>query len=134
MTTLVQRLSTAIVADDDELGRVLLAESAAAAGLVCQSFGDGAEALGAALQSNVAIALLDVSMPGMDGFEVCRRLRADPGTRHVPVVIISALDDDESRSKAARAGANAYYTKPFSPIALLKEIDRLKERMVSNST
>ncbi len=44
----------------------------------------------------------------------------------VPVVIISALDDPESRRKAADAGASAYYTKPFSPIALLKEIERLK--------
>jgi DNA-binding response OmpR family regulator len=44
----------------------------------------------------------------------------------VPVVIISAMDDDESRARASAAGATAYYTKPFSPIALLKEIDRLK--------
>jgi CheY-like chemotaxis protein len=65
-------------------------------------------------------------LPGYDGFEVCRRLRSDPSTRKIPILIISALDDPESRTKAAHAGATAYYTKPFSPIALLKEIDRLK--------
>jgi CheY-like chemotaxis protein len=71
--------------------------------------------------------LLDLNLPGQyDGFEVCRRLRSDPGTAKIPVVIISALDDQESRNRAAEAGATAYYTKPFSPIALLKEIDRLK--------
>jgi CheY-like chemotaxis protein len=53
-------------------------------------------------------------------------LRSDPATRHVPVVIITAMDDDGTRSRAKQAGANAFYTKPFSPIALLKEIERLK--------
>ena len=73
------------------------------------------------------IVLLDPELPGQyDGFDVCQRLRSDPGTRTVPVVIISAMDDDESRARATAAGATAYYTKPFSPIALLKEIDRLK--------
>jgi len=71
--------------------------------------------------------LLDLNLPGQyDGFEVCRRLRADPQTASVPVIIISALDDQESRNRAAEAGATSYYTKPFSPIALLKEIERLK--------
>jgi CheY-like chemotaxis protein len=67
-------------------------------------------------------------LPGQfDGFEVCRRIRSDPSTSQIPVVIISALDDDESRLRATQAGATAYYTKPFSPIALLKEIERLRE-------
>ena len=60
------------------------------------------------------------------GLSEFRRLRSDPSTRKIPILIISALDDPESRTRAAQAGATAYYTKPFSPIALLKEIDRLK--------
>ena len=76
------------------------------------------------------IVLLDLNLPGhYDGFEVCRRLRLDPTTRTVPVVIISAMDDAESRAKATAAGATAYYSKPFSPIALLKEIESLKSNM-----
>ncbi len=87
----------------------------------------GAKALDVALTSPPDLVLLDLMLPGQyDGFEVCRRLRADPITSAIPVVIISALDDDASRARATEAGANAYYTKPFSPIALLKEIERLK--------
>jgi CheY-like chemotaxis protein len=87
----------------------------------------GTKAIDVALTNPPNLVLLDLNLPGQyDGFEVCRRLRSDPGTATVPVVIISALDDQESRNRATEAGATAYYTKPFSPIALLKEIDRLK--------
>jgi CheY-like chemotaxis protein len=86
----------------------------------------GTKAIDVALTNPPDLVLLDLMLPGQyDGFEVCRRLRADASTRSIPVVIISALDDDDSRSRATQAGATAYYTKPFSPIALLKEIDRL---------
>ena len=88
---------------------------------------NGAKALEACMHDRPDIVLLDLNLPGhYDGFEVCRRLRMDPATREVPVVIISALDDAESREKATNAGATAYYSKPFSPIALLKEIETLK--------
>jgi len=80
------------------------------------------------------MVLLDLNLPGQyDGFDVCERLRSDPTTRTVPVVIISAMDDDESRARATAAGATAYYTKPFSPIALLKEIDRLKSLIATRA-
>ena len=87
----------------------------------------GTKAIDVAATTPPDLVLLDLMLPGQyDGFEVCRRFRQDSATRDVPVVIISALDDQEARTKAAEAGATAYYTKPFSPIALLKEIDRLK--------
>jgi DNA-binding response OmpR family regulator len=57
---------------------------------------------------------------------VCQRLRSEASTKDVPIMIISALDDDESRARASEAGATAYYTKPFSPTALLKEINKLR--------
>ena len=124
-----------LVCEDQDSIRRMIEALVQARGYEVTAVASGTKAIDVAATNPPDIVLLDLMLPGQyDGFEVCRRLRADPGTRHVPVVIISALDDDESRSKAARAGANAYYTKPFSPIALLKEIDRLKERMVSNST
>ena len=87
----------------------------------------GVKALEVCIQSPPDIVLLDLNLPGQyDGFEVCRRVRQTPATRGVPVVIISALDDSTSRSRASAAGAMAYYTKPFSPIGLLKEIEKLK--------
>ena len=124
-----------LVCEDQDSIRRMIEALVQARGYDVTAVASGTKAIDVAATNPPDIVLLDLMLPGQyDGFEVCRRLRADPGTRHVPVVIISALDDDESRSKAARAGANAYYTKPFSPIALLKEIDRLKERMASGST
>ncbi len=94
----------------------------------------GAKAIDVAMTDPPDIVLLDLNLPGQyDGFDVCQRLRSDPGTRLVPVVIISAMDDDESRARATAAGATAYYTKPFSPIALLKEIDRLKSLITTRA-
>jgi CheY-like chemotaxis protein len=94
----------------------------------------GAKAIDVAMTDTPDIVLLDLNLPGQyDGFDVCQRLRSDPGTRTVPVVIISAMDDDESRARATAAGATAYYTKPFSPIALLKEIDRLKSLIATRA-
>jgi len=87
----------------------------------------GTKAIDVAMTNPPHLVLLDLNLPGQyDGFEVCRRLRADSQTANVPVIIISALDDQESRNRATEAGATSYYTKPFSPIALLKEIERLK--------
>jgi CheY-like chemotaxis protein len=90
----------------------------------------GSKAIELALADPPDLILLDLMLPGQfDGFEVCRRIRAESTTSAIPVVVISALDDDDSRSRAIQAGASAYYTKPFSPLALLKEIERLREML-----
>jgi DNA-binding response OmpR family regulator len=90
----------------------------------------GSKALEIALTDPPNLILLDLMLPGQfDGFEVCRRLRGEDSTKYLPVVIISALDDEDSRTRAIQAGATAYYTKPFSPMALLKEIERLRDKM-----
>ena len=115
-----------VVEDQDSIRRMIEA-LVQARGHEVTAVSSGTKALDVAMTNPPNLVLLDLNLPGQyDGFEVCRRLRADPGTSKVPVVIISALDDQESRNRAAEAGATAYYTKPFSPIALLKEIERLK--------
>ncbi|HMJ11190.1 MAG TPA: response regulator [Polyangiaceae bacterium] len=115
-----------VVEDQDSIRRMIEA-LVQARGYQVTAVASGAKAIDLASTDPPDLVLLDLMLPGQfDGFEVCRRLRADPGTSKVPVVIISALDDAESRSRASDAGATAYYTKPFSPIALLKEIERLK--------
>ncbi|AKT39441.1 chemotaxis protein CheY [Chondromyces crocatus] len=87
----------------------------------------GAEAIELALKEPYDVVLLDLMLPGtMDGFEVCGRLRSDPSTKALPIVIISALDDKESRERAERAGATAYYAKPFRPLELLEYIGSLE--------
>src|SRR6185436_13538022 len=85
----------AIIADDEETGRVLLAETLAAAGLQVLSFSDGQGALDAALSHDVEIVLLDVDMPTLDGYEVCRRLRADPKFATTPIVMVTGHEDFE---------------------------------------
>ena len=115
-----------VVEDQDSIRRMIEA-LVQARGYEVTAVSSGAKAIDVAMTNAPDMVLLDLNLPGQyDGFDVCQRLRSDPATRTVPVVIISAMDDDESRARATAAGATAYYTKPFSPIALLKEIDRLK--------
>ncbi len=115
-----------VVEDQDSIRRMIEA-LVQARGYQVTAVSSGAKAIDVALTDAPDMVLLDLNLPGQyDGFDVCQRLRNEPTTRSVPVVIISAMDDDDSRARATAAGATAYYTKPFSPIALLKEIDRLK--------
>jgi two-component system, cell cycle response regulator len=93
---------------------------------------NGYEALELAARSGCDIILLDVMMPGMDGFETCRRLKANPATHHIPVVIVTALDSPEDRVKGLEAGADDFLTKPVSDIALttrVRSLSRLKLMM-----
>jgi CheY-like chemotaxis protein len=114
-----------VVEDQDSIRRMIEA-LVHARGYEVTAVASGAKAIDAAATDPPDLVLLDLMLPGQyDGFDVCRRLKQDPATAHVPVVIISALDDYDSRTKATALGAIAYYTKPFSPTALLKEIDRL---------
>jgi CheY-like chemotaxis protein len=101
-----------------------------ARGYSVTAVGTGSKALDIALTDPPDLILLDLMLPGQfDGFEVCKRIRSESVTAAIPVVVISALDDEESKNRAVQAGATAYYTKPFSPLALLKEIERLRELM-----
>jgi diguanylate cyclase len=104
----------AIIADDEDLGRLLLAETAVASGLSPLGFDNGAAALEAALAHEVAIVLLDVDMPGMDGYAVCRRLRADPRFATVPIVMVTGHEDSAAISRAFDAGATDFISKPVN--------------------
>ena len=86
---------------------------------------NGADALEIAARDRVDLVLLDVMMPGMDGLEVCRRLKAQPETAHVPVVMVTALDGAEDRIKGLEAGADDFLTKPVSEIALITRVKSL---------
>ncbi len=86
---------------------------------------DGKSALAAVAEHQPDIVLLDVMMPGMDGFEVCRRLKADPTTAHVPVVMVTALSDARDRVRGLEAGADDFLTKPPNTVAMLARIRSL---------
>jgi two-component system, cell cycle response regulator len=85
----------------------------------------GQEALAICERSECDIVLLDVMMPNMDGFDVCRRLKLNPGTHHIPVVMITALDQSSDRVKGLEAGADDFLTKPVSDIALIGRVRSL---------
>jgi len=89
----------------------------------------GADALAICERAECDVVLLDVMMPDMDGFEVCRRLKTNPATHHIPVVIVTALDQPSDRLRGLEAGADDFLTKPVSDVALIarvRSLSRLK--------
>jgi two-component system cell cycle response regulator len=85
----------------------------------------GPQALDICANNDVDIILLDVMMPGMDGFEVCRRLKANPRTHHVPVLMITALDQPSDRVQGLEVGADDFLTKPVDDMQLMARVKSL---------
>ena len=85
----------------------------------------GADALTICERAECDVVLLDVMMPDMDGFEVCRRLKSNPATHHIPVVMVTALDQPSDRVKGLQAGADDFLTKPVSDVALIARVRSL---------
>ena len=85
----------------------------------------GAEALETCENGKVDVVLLDVMMPEMDGFEVCRRLKNDPATAHIPVVMVTALDQISDRIRGLEAGADDFLTKPVNDLQLITRVKSL---------
>jgi diguanylate cyclase (GGDEF)-like protein len=104
----------ALIADDDELMRVMLTEAVEQTGMSVIAVSDGQSALNAGLNSSFAIVLLDVDMPGMNGYEVCRGLRAAPHARTLPIIMITGRDDAASVARAYEAGATDFMAKPMN--------------------
>ena len=84
-----------------------------------------AEALAILQSEHVDVVLLDVMMPGMDGFEVCRRIKSSPKTMHVPVIMVTALDQPSDKVRGLEAGADDFLTKPVDDIALITRVRNL---------
>jgi len=117
-----------IVEDSDSIVRMIEA-LVTPRGYEVRSAASGAKGLDEAISWKPGIILADINLPGsFDGIELLKKLREHRETREIPVIIISALNDDELKRKAHEAGATAFYDKPFSPLALLKEIESLHRR------
>ncbi|MGE5674397.1 MAG: response regulator [Mycobacterium leprae] len=85
----------------------------------------GVEGLQKAANENPDLILLDVMMPEMDGYETCRRLKAQPGTRHIPIVFLSARAQQSEIQKGRELGAVGYLVKPFDPMTLSSQLDTI---------
>ena len=120
-----------IVEDSDSIRRLIEA-LVSGRGFDVDAVASGSKGLEIAFAKTPDVVLLDLNLPGSyDGVEVCKRLRENPLTKSVPVIIITAMADAESKRRALDAGASAFYTKPFSPTSLLKEIDAIRVRQHS---
>jgi DNA-binding response OmpR family regulator len=115
-----------LVADDEDDIRALVGLAVRRAGCtVATEVADGTQALIAARTDPPDLAVLDVSMPGATGLEVCTALRADPATAAVPVLLLSAGATPEDVARGLAAGADAYLAKPFSVAGLAARVREL---------
>ena len=118
-----------LVVDDIEANVRLLQAKLQAEYYHVLTASDGASAIAIAAEETPDLVLLDVMMPGMDGFEVCRRLKDDSATRHIPIVLVTALDGRADRITGLEAGADEFLTKPIDDVLLfarVKSLTRLK--------
>lgn len=114
-----------MIVDDDPQVTMLLGKLLAMEGYAVSAVNESAEAHQTALSEKPDIFLLDLMMPDPDGFKLCRTLRADSHFIFTPIIIVTALDDSDSRVVAFGAGANDYITKPFRTSDLVERIKKL---------
>ncbi|MGH7318752.1 MAG: adenylate/guanylate cyclase domain-containing protein [Candidatus Rokuibacteriota bacterium] len=119
-----------LIVDDDLGNREVLQDLLRIRGYSVVTAGSGPEALESVRKAPPDLVLLDVSMPGMSGYEVCERLREDPATHLLPIVIVTTLEGQEEKIRAIEAGADDFLNKPVSPpelVARVKSLLRIKE-------
>ena len=124
------RARTILVVDDELINRKLLERLLQAEGYLTITAADGPEALAAAALQRPDLILLDVMMPGMNGYEVTARVKANPETAHIPIIMVSAQDDRDARLAGLAAGAEEYVTKPIDRAELYlraRNLLRLKD-------
>lgn len=114
----------ALVVDDSAVNRMLLSRHLASIGISSREVDDGAAALAALREGagDVAVVLLDVMMPGLDGYETLAAIKSDEALRHVPVIMVSGVDELDSVARCIELGAADYLPKPFNPVILAARV------------
>ena len=118
-------MANILIIDDDKTMTELLKTLLKMEGHTPTAVNDSTKAIDVAATVYPDLITLDLMMPGLSGFDLCELLRHDPKFTNVPIIIVSARDDAESKQKALRAGAQAYLTKPFDADELMHKINQL---------
>lgn len=111
-----------VIDDEPDIRTVIQRRLVAGGDFAIDCASNGYEAAARVIRKDYDCIFLDIMMPGIDGLEVCRRLRASPRTAHIPIIMISALSDEATVRRAVKAGASDYIIKPFSGKKLLKKL------------
>jgi len=119
---------TILVVDDEEDIRELISLNLKREGFEISAVETGEEALAQARRGTATLIILDLMLPGIDGLEVCKRLKADPQTRPIPVVMLTARGEEADIVTGLELGADDYITKPFSGKVLVARVRRILRR------
>ncbi|MSR56559.1 MAG: response regulator [Planctomycetaceae bacterium] len=119
------RPSKLLIADDNHQNCELLDAYLSEAGYTVEMVYDGQQTLDAVQRSQPDLILLDIMMPRMSGYEVCKRLKADPETRNIPILMVTALAEMGDIEKAVSAGADDFLTKPVNKLELTTRVKSL---------
>jgi two-component system, sensor histidine kinase and response regulator len=122
---LIDHQARVLIVDDERHNRQLLEVMLAPQGLLIQTAASGEEALTLVAQHPPDLILLDIMMPGMDGYQVVRQIKSDPATKNIPIIMITALDDRKARMLGLNAGAEDFLTKPVDRAELSVRVRNL---------
>ncbi|MCL2931902.1 MAG: response regulator [Trichodesmium sp. MAG_R03] len=118
-------MSKVLVVEDSVTQREMISQLLKSSGLAVTVANDGVEALGQLKNTKPDIVVLDIVMPRMNGYEVCRRIKSDPKTKDIPVVMCSSKGEEFDRYWGLKQGADAYIAKPFQPTELVGTVKQL---------
>ena len=118
-------MSTILVVEDSVAQREMIIDLLQGSGLTVEVANDGVEALESIQGQPPDLIVLDIVMPRMNGYEVCRRIKSDPSTQDVPVVLCSSKGEEFDRYWGMKQGADAYIAKPFQPTELVGTVKQL---------
>ncbi|WOD37703.1 response regulator transcription factor [Nodosilinea sp. E11] len=118
-------MSTVLVVEDSVPQREMITKLLRGVGLTVTVASDGMEALEQMKNQRPDMVVLDIVMPRMNGYELCRRIKADPSTQNVPIVMCSSKGEEFDRYWGMKQGADAYIAKPFQPTELVGTVKQL---------
>jgi CheY-like chemotaxis protein len=124
-------LSTVLLVEDNEDNRTIYTTILRHVGHEVIEAANGEDGIRLALERQPNVILMDVAMPGIDGWEATRRLKGDPQTARIPVIALTAHAMAEDRQRAVDAGCEGYLAKPIEPRRVVEEVNRMLERIAA---